>query len=517
MVFPSTNFENERFSPKWCNWIHQMVTNGCVGVKVNDNVSEFFHTKKGLRQGDPMSPILFNLIADMLAILIARAKVNGQFGGLVPHLVDEGLSILQYADDTIIFMGHDVEKAKNMKLILCAFEHLSRLKINYHKNELFCYGEASKFQQQYSQLFGCAMGSYPFRYLGIPMHHRRINNKDRREVGNRFEKKLSSWKGKHLSYGGRLVLINSCLTSLALFMLSFFEIPRGVLKKLDYYRSRFFWQGDGPKKKYRLAKWKILCTPKEQGGLGIQDLDVQNKCLLRLSPATTAKFNAVLLRTVDVSVGSWDSEEREDGGRGWRWLLESALANDFLDGVWQQLLRNKYLGTKPLSQVEKKPGDSQFWSGLMKVKPIFLNGGVYKVNSGSQVRFWEDNWLKNISLSEQYPVLYNIVHRKHDTVATVMSTSPLNISFRRALVGNKLQAWHDLVGKITNIILNDQPDQFRWLLTKKTGCLRGVILTKDNLIRRHWQGSKQCCFCSADETIQHLFFGCPCAKFLWRI
>ncbi|WVZ67109.1 hypothetical protein U9M48_016236 [Paspalum notatum var. saurae] len=391
------------FSSKWCNWIHQMVTNGCVEVKVNDNVREFFHTKKGLRQGDPMSPILFNLIADMLAILIARAKVNGQFGGLVPHLVDEGLSILQYADDTIIFMGHDVEKAKNMKLILCAFEHLSGLKINYHKSELFCYGEASKFQEQYSQLFGCGMGSYPFRYLDIPMHHRRINNKDRREVENRFEKKLSSWKGKHLSYGGRLVLINSCLTILALFMLSFFEIPR---------------EGDGSKKKYRLAKWKILCTPKEQGGLGIQDLDVQNKCLLS------------------------------------KWL--SRLINE--DGVWQQLLRNKYLGTKPLSQVEKKPGDSQFWLGLMKVKPIFLNGGVYKVNSGSQVRFWEDNWLENIPLIEQYPVLCNIVHRKHDTVATVMSTSPLNISFQRALVGNKLQAWHDLVGKITNIILNDQPD-----------------------------------------------------------
>ncbi|WVZ76754.1 hypothetical protein U9M48_024697, partial [Paspalum notatum var. saurae] len=222
------------------------------------------------------------------------------------------------------------------------------------------------------------MGSYPFRYLGIPMHHRRINNKDWREVENRFEKKLS----KHLSYRGRLVLINSCLTSLALFMLSFFEIPRGVLKKLDYYRSRFFWQDDGPKKKHRLAKWKILCTPKEQGGLGIQDLDVQNKCLLS------------------------------------KWL--SRLINE--DGVWQQLLKNKYLGTKPLSQVEKKPGDSQFWSGLMKVKPIFLNGGVYKVNSGSQLKV------------------------------------PLKIKIFICLL------------------------------------FRGVILTKDNLIRRHWQDTSNVVF-----------------------
>ena len=65
----------------------------------------------------------------------------------------------------------------------------------------------------------------------------------------------------------------------------------------------------------------------------------------------------------------------------------------------------------------------------MKVKPIFLNGGVYKVNSDSQVRFWEDKWLGIIPLSEQYLpwLLYNIVHRKHDTVTTVMSTHPQRI------------------------------------------------------------------------------------------
>ena len=58
---------------------------------------------------------------------------------MVPHLVDEGLSVLQYADDTVIFMDNDLEWAKNMKLLLCAFEQLSGLKINFHKSELFCY------------------------------------------------------------------------------------------------------------------------------------------------------------------------------------------------------------------------------------------------------------------------------------------------------------------------------------------------------------------------------------------
>jgi hypothetical protein len=79
---------------------------------------------------------------DMLTIMIECAKSDGLIEGVIPHLVDGGLSILQYADDTIIFMEHDLEKSQNLKVILSAFEQLSGLKINFHKSELFCFGEA---------------------------------------------------------------------------------------------------------------------------------------------------------------------------------------------------------------------------------------------------------------------------------------------------------------------------------------------------------------------------------------
>ena len=130
------------FFPKWCRWVEGMVTGGSVGIKVNDDIGPYFQTKRGLRQGDPMSPILFNIVADMLALLIKRSKADCQIRGVIPHLVDDGLSILQYANDTIIFSDHDLEQANNLKLLLCAFELLSGLKINFHKSEIFCYGAA---------------------------------------------------------------------------------------------------------------------------------------------------------------------------------------------------------------------------------------------------------------------------------------------------------------------------------------------------------------------------------------
>jgi hypothetical protein len=95
-------------------------------------------------------------------------------------------------------------------------------------------------EEEYKQIFGCEAGSLPFRYLGIPIHYRRLLNKEWNLVENRFEKKLGCWLGKLLSYGDRLILINSVLTSLPMFMLSFLEIPKGVHKRLDFYRSRVF-------------------------------------------------------------------------------------------------------------------------------------------------------------------------------------------------------------------------------------------------------------------------------------
>jgi hypothetical protein len=226
---------------------------------------------------------------------------------------------------TILFLDDDLEKAKGLKLVLSAFEKLFGLKINFHKSELFCFGETKDRTEEYVQLFGCKEGEFPFRYLGIPMSPKRLSNRDWRVVEERFQKKLSSWKGKMLSAGGRLVLINSVLSSLPMYMMSFFKIPKGVLEKLGYYRSRFFWQCDEHKKKYRLAKWSILHKPRSVGGMGIIDLDIQNKCLLS------------------------------------KWIFK--LINE--DGLCQQVLKKKYLKGKTLSHVERKKGDSHFRAGLM--------------------------------------------------------------------------------------------------------------------------------------------------------
>jgi hypothetical protein len=89
-------------------------------------------------------------------------------------------------------MEHDLEKARNLKLILTAFEQLSVLKINFHKSELFYFGEARDVASHYADLFGCGQGQFPIRYLGILIHYRRLTIAEWKSLEERLQKRLSS-------------------------------------------------------------------------------------------------------------------------------------------------------------------------------------------------------------------------------------------------------------------------------------------------------------------------------------
>jgi hypothetical protein len=128
------------------------------------------------------------------------------------------------------------------------------------------------------------------------------------------------------------------------------------------------------------------------------------------------------------------------------------------------MLKRKYLKTQMITHVQKKLGDSQFWSGLIKVKDSFLSLGHFKLNNGVHIRFWEDKWLGYYTLQHHFPSLYTIVCRKNVSMAKVFSSVPRNISFWRGLVCNNLSLWHGLVAMVVHIKLNGAADSFIWWL-----------------------------------------------------
>jgi hypothetical protein len=102
----------------------------------------------------------------------------------------------------------------------------------------------------------------------------------------------------------------------------------------------------------------------------------------------------------------------------------------------------------------------------MEVKDQFLQCGRFKVHDGTEISFWDDNWVGDQPLKLVYPNLYQLSRKKHVTVADVLSSIPLNMSFRRALSGHNLQSWYGLVEKVLATRLTDAKDVFIWNLHK---------------------------------------------------
>jgi hypothetical protein len=98
----------------------------------------------------------------------------------------------------------------------------------------------------------------------------------------------------------------------------------------------------------------------------------------------------------------------------------------------------------------------------MNVKESVLSLGHFQLNNGQNIQFWEDKWLRNLTLKQHYPSLYAITHLRNVSVTSVFSTILLNISFRRRLVGNNLTLWFRLVAKVAHIRLTRMNDRFIW-------------------------------------------------------
>jgi hypothetical protein len=103
-------------------------------------VGTYFRNKRGVCQGNPISPLLFDFIVDALPMMLSKASEAGHIQGVIPHLIPGGMTHLQYADDTMILLENNDQGLVNLKFLLICFELLSGININYHKSEVIVLG-----------------------------------------------------------------------------------------------------------------------------------------------------------------------------------------------------------------------------------------------------------------------------------------------------------------------------------------------------------------------------------------
>ncbi|GKE49217.1 hypothetical protein Tco_1480475 [Tanacetum coccineum] len=158
---------------------------------------------------------------------------------------------------------------KGFQDVLELFSWLSGLKVNFAKTAMFGVNISEDEAEALAHYLNCSTGSSPFEFLGVLIGANPRLVSTWTKVINRFRERLKGWKGRFLSFGGRIVMINSVLNSLPTHYMSLFLAPKGVVKQLERFRKNFLWGGSCSRSKIPLMAWSKVCLPSKKEDLAL--------------------------------------------------------------------------------------------------------------------------------------------------------------------------------------------------------------------------------------------------------
>uniref|UniRef100_A0A7C9AA13 Reverse transcriptase domain-containing protein n=1 Tax=Opuntia streptacantha TaxID=393608 RepID=A0A7C9AA13_OPUST len=375
-----------RFPSKWRKWISFCISTVRFSILINGEPAGFFSSSRGLRQGDPLSPLLFILVMEALSKLALKAVEEGFLEGVkISNSHSEGVLIshLLFADDTLFFCKPNENNLGYLKCILLIFEAMSGLRVNLNKSVIIPIGEVPNVNAL-AQFFGCKVDYLPSSYLGLPLGASYKSKAVWDPLIERFHRRLAGWKAKLLSRGGRLTLLKSTLWSLPIYFMSLFTIPASIAHQLERIMRDFLWNSNSSCNGLHWVNWDEVCRPKQEGGLGIRPLRVMNEALKT------------------------------------KWLWRFAKEDN---AMWKNVIKAKY-GTDDLGWWSKMSSFSHgvgFWKSISACLERFKSLVHFEVKDGSRVLFWHDIWCGDHSLKTLFPSLFRMARHKNATVLDVVS------------------------------------------------------------------------------------------------
>ena len=259
------------FGPIWCDIISGLLRTSSTQVLLNGSPGERIHHQRGLRQGDPLSPMLFILVMDVLCHLIRKAADEQMLQPLARRALQHRISL--YADDVVLFLRPSASDIAITLDILQLFGNASGLTTNLQKSSVLpihCTEDDKSFLQE---SLPCQISEFPCKYLGVPLSPHKITKAQAQPIVEKIADRLPSWKADLLTKAGRMILVQYVLTSMLIYILLALELPPCVLKAIDKIRRGFLWKGrKDARGGHCLLAWPKVTRPICLGGHGISDL-----------------------------------------------------------------------------------------------------------------------------------------------------------------------------------------------------------------------------------------------------
>ncbi|KAL5569345.1 hypothetical protein UlMin_025920 [Ulmus minor] len=343
------------FHDRWIGWVRSCVSSVSMNLLLNGSVFGSFRPKRGLRQGDPLSPYLFILCMEVLSRLISHKVDRGLIRGLKVSRAAPAIHHLFFADDIFLLGKATTFECSQFKECLDIFCNWSGQSFNVQKSNIFfSKNTRPAVASALTHLLGFSRISLQSHYLGLPLF-RSNRVKDFSYLLDRLDSNLAGWKMKLLSRASKLILIKSVGLALPIYSMQSTCLPRSICSKMDSKVRQFWWGSRSDSSRALcLRSWSAICAPKALGGLGFRRFADMNKALLCK----------------------------------WAWDIICGKGSLCLS-----LLRAKYLRLSDFLASHSAAGDSNFWKGVTTCLSLLVKGSCKQIGDGFSTRIWDDPWI----------------------------------------------------------------------------------------------------------------------------